>query len=507
MENYFSRHKSFLICALVFLLLISSRAFPASKIAGWYYPTGTSDFCGYLGWLGYNSGWGWHLAQDMCNGAGSPVYSIGKGEIIDSGLHNAYGCNGDCPGGCVLARYKAGDGTWFTAMYGHLDSWDSPGDVEAGEIIGYTRGDWNPPHLHFSIHPGSDAASNPWRGYTSDKNNTYGFVDPIPFLSSHPNGLPDLNVKRVEISPSGQENWQHSITIQSGQSFKYDIEAKVENQGEGDTDDTIEVEYYISEDKDFDKDKDSRLGKDEIDKIKSCEDETEHLGNLTAPTNPGTYYIFIYIDYDKDEEHKSNNYSDSGDTEEYGVLTVTAAPILSVTPTNYDVTPSSGSQSFAVNNTGGGTLNWTAQVTGGGSWLRITSGSSGSNSGTINCSFDKNTTTSERTGTIRVDGGGVTGSPIDLTIKQEAGLDIAAVLAIINNIILSGDPLPSCPSCSGEIVTVKDEVFYSGTDCKCVATKSLVIGPNVTIQENAKATFQSPDTKLKSPVNIEQGHR
>jgi len=158
--------------------------------SGWYWPTGTGNFGGYLAWMGYNSAFaGYHLAQDMKNAAGAPVYSIGNGTVISSGEHSGYGCNGSCSGGCVLARYQSADGTYFTAMYGHLYNYVGTGAVSAGQVIGYTRSDWSPPHLHFSIYAGYDQEpTNPWRGYTSSKSNTYGFVEPMGFLSAHPSG-------------------------------------------------------------------------------------------------------------------------------------------------------------------------------------------------------------------------------------------------------------------------------------------------------------------------------
>lgn len=174
--------------AVVVLTLLSSSVTSGDVAqSGWHWPTGSADFGGYLGWLGYNPGWGYHLAQDMRNAAGSPVYSIGNGEVLDSGLHSRYGNFGSGPGGALLARYQAADGTWFTALYGHLDDWAAPGPVFAGQVIGYTRADWSPPHLHFGIHVGFDPEpSNPWRGYTTDSGNTFGFVDPISFLDTHP---------------------------------------------------------------------------------------------------------------------------------------------------------------------------------------------------------------------------------------------------------------------------------------------------------------------------------
>ena len=61
---------------------------------------------------------------------------------------------------------------------------------------------------------------------------------------------------------------------------------------------------------------------------------------------------------------------------------------------------------------------WTASVISGSDWLTITSGSSGSNSGTITCGYAANTGTTSRIATIRVTASGATGSPSDVTVKQ-----------------------------------------------------------------------------------------
>jgi hypothetical protein len=52
--------------------------------------------------------------------------------------------------------------------------------------------DYDPSHLHFGIHPGTDYPSdeNPWRGFIRETeyataNDTYGWVDPIEFLETH----------------------------------------------------------------------------------------------------------------------------------------------------------------------------------------------------------------------------------------------------------------------------------------------------------------------------------
>jgi hypothetical protein len=73
--------------------------------------------------------------------------------------------------------------------------------------------------------------------------------------------------------------------------------------------------------------------------------------------------------------------------------------VISVSPVSRDLSKDAGTTTFSVSNTGTGTMPWTVAVTTGDSWLSITSGASGTNSGTINCSFKSNTSLSSRTAT------------------------------------------------------------------------------------------------------------
>ena len=110
-------------------------------------------------------------------------------------------------------------------------------------------------------------------------------------------------------------------------------------------------------------------------------------------------------------------------------VTITQAdrgtPVLTVAPANRDVAKDAGSTTFAVSNTGTGDMKWVSQVTSGSTWLEITSGIAGTNSGTIACRFTANTGATSRTGNIRViatDSTGsprnVAGSPRNITITQ-----------------------------------------------------------------------------------------
>jgi hypothetical protein len=92
-------------------------------------------------------------------------------------------------------------------------------------------------------------------------------------------------------------------------------------------------------------------------------------------------------------------------------------PVLSVTPTSRNIAKDAGTTAFSVSNTGTGTMQWTAAVTSG-SWLMISSGISGTDTGTITCSFTANTMMSARTATIRVTSTDATGSPKDVTVTQ-----------------------------------------------------------------------------------------
>ena len=95
--------------------------------------------------------------------------------------------------------------------------------------------------------------------------------------------------------------------------------------------------------------------------------------------------------------------------------------VISVSPASRAVAKDAGATTFSVSNTGTGTMPWTATVTSGGSWFAISSGSSGTNSGTITCSFTANASSAARTAAIRVTATGAAGSPVDVTVTQPTG--------------------------------------------------------------------------------------
>ena len=92
-------------------------------------------------------------------------------------------------------------------------------------------------------------------------------------------------------------------------------------------------------------------------------------------------------------------------------------PTLKVSPISAEIDCGGGEINFEVTNTSIGTLNWNA-VSNDASWIKIISGSSGTNSGTIEVMVSKNKK-EERTGLITISSDGSAGSPRVVEIKQE----------------------------------------------------------------------------------------
>jgi len=90
-------------------------------------------------------------------------------------------------------------------------------------------------------------------------------------------------------------------------------------------------------------------------------------------------------------------------------------PVLKVSSDYVSVGSTAGTATITVSNSGGGTLNWTAvsDIF----WLKINSGASGTNSGTISISYSNNNSIA-RTGTITITAEGVSGSPKKVEIRQ-----------------------------------------------------------------------------------------
>jgi hypothetical protein len=140
--------------------------------------------------------------------------------------------------------------------------------------------------------------------------------------------------------------------------------------------------------------------------------KTTNVTVTFAPLDLTTYSGTVTVNSDK---------TSGGDTiSASGTGTPVPVPTLTVTPLNRAVSSAAGTTTFAVTNTGDGAMSYTASETQ--SWLSITGGGSGGDSGVITISYDANSGTDSRTGTITVTASGANGSPANVTITQNAPL-------------------------------------------------------------------------------------
>jgi hypothetical protein len=179
--------------AAVGLAAVLPAAAGAQDLAprGMFYPVVGARGKITFGWLARNSNFGnqMHLAVDISVPAGTAVYAVAEGTVVESkGDVGSYG--GDTPshpGGGMVVRHRTNSGATFYALYGHLSQRLPVGaGVKGGQRIGsvgnYLSNGKNIPHLHFGVcAPNLD--SIPWRGYAPSV--VGGWTNPIAFLENN----------------------------------------------------------------------------------------------------------------------------------------------------------------------------------------------------------------------------------------------------------------------------------------------------------------------------------
>ncbi len=144
--------------AVASLLVAASPAGPAKAYSGYQYPCYGYNLVGYFfgQWV---SGWGYHVGEDVCGGAGHPVYAVADGTV----MYSAKTPDSYRWGNLIMIQSDAGFGDQLTSIYGHLsdDRRVAAGQAVAkGQLIGFTgpaytseNGNWAA-HLHFGIRGG-----------------------------------------------------------------------------------------------------------------------------------------------------------------------------------------------------------------------------------------------------------------------------------------------------------------------------------------------------------------
>jgi len=141
----------------------------AYAATAFYWPLQTYQESSY--WFGqYVSGKGYHLGQDVCGGAGTPVFAVANGRVVFAGSASGYG-------GVVVVEHVISrtPDVRVCTVYGHLRASDikvrSGWDIGQGRLLGYlgTRsenGGWVP-HLHYGVRKGKHPGYWVYQGYGS----------------------------------------------------------------------------------------------------------------------------------------------------------------------------------------------------------------------------------------------------------------------------------------------------------------------------------------------------
>lgn len=306
------------------LLLILARFFVGFSISyagSFQYPLSPYNPESY--YFGQQVGNEYHAGQDCDGSGGTPVYAVSDGAVSYSGSMGGYGW--------LITVDHTADNVY--SLYGHISTrrWKkTSGNVSKGELIGYLAdndedgGPWGP-HLHFGIRNGqkSDYPSSGYSrwmaGYTDVHPTNYEWEDPTSFIQSHASGdHPDLKISELTINKPGESSTR-DLTLQPGERFE--IKVKVKNVGEGDAG-AFKIKYLRSGDKNFTKN-DKEIGRDEVDSLDAGDTHEDRKTNISAPSDPGTYYIGAWADCDEDD-NGDNDFSDSDD--EIGKLVVEGVP-------------------------------------------------------------------------------------------------------------------------------------------------------------------------------------
>ena len=114
------------------------------------------------------------------------------------------------------------------------------------------------------------------------------------------------------------------------------------------------------------------------------------ISSGASGTNSGTIRITIDANTGAAREFELTVSATGASSRTVTVRQAEGAPNLNVSPTRVDAEAGGGNVAVDVTNRGGGTLNWTASIPGSVGWARISSGSSGTDAGTIEIEIDSN---------------------------------------------------------------------------------------------------------------------
>ncbi len=136
-------------------------------------------------------------------------------------------------------------------------------------------------------------------------------------------GHPDMKISSVTLSKGAHSTRHHELEQDPEERFY--VYAKIKNVGTARAED-FKVKFYIDGGKkNFDRDDEDYQGSVSIDTFDAGA-EIRYSKEITAPEEPGEYYVYACITSIDEDSDKSNNCSDEDDKDEYGKLIVKEAP-------------------------------------------------------------------------------------------------------------------------------------------------------------------------------------
>lgn len=181
--------------------------------------------------------------------------------------------------------------------------------------------------------------------------------------------------------------------------------------------------------------------------------------NVTVVATPNSGYMFLNWTENGNIISTTLSYQFNVSANRNLVANFSTIPTLSVSPLYVGVNSNSGSGTFSVSNTTGGTMSWTASSNS--NWLSITNSGSGINNGSINFSYQANNG-SYRVGIITVTSVGSINSPQTVEVRQSQVVGVEEKMIPFEFMLYQNYPNPFNPATtinfdlpSAEFVTLK----------------------------------------------------
>ena len=166
----------------------STTAAGSAYTNGWQWPTKTSDFGGYAGFLAsgcfgntrYTSGQ-YHIGQDIKAALGASVYPLSEGDVTQISP-NGWGTGNVA----VIVRHRLSTGGTVIGLYGHVVASVKVGDHVTPTTVLGTVGLWaGGTHVHLGIHPDNVLTSPFGLQQCAAWPATNGWLDPASYLNSN----------------------------------------------------------------------------------------------------------------------------------------------------------------------------------------------------------------------------------------------------------------------------------------------------------------------------------